>query len=406
MRFQTGVFAVVLLMSGLVQAADWKTDLTLALKNGGALVEDAKGNILFAYRENDGFIPASVLKLATAAAAIKNLSLDYHFRTDFFTMPTGDLVVRGYGDPLIDSDEIQLMVEELQQQGLKTVGAIILDDTFFESPMIIDGVEKSSNPYDALNAALYANFNNVGVRKFKNGKIISADRNTPLTPLMQEKIKTLRRAGFYRINLGRDRKEPARYFGELLRYFLEKAHISVTGQIQVKEKPSTAQFLLSYKSSKSMEDILEGLLKFSNNLTTNQLFLVMGAQAYGAPATVGKGVRVLSEFLEKEVGWKDFHIEEASGLSKKNRVTPSEILALLRYFEPYQELLPIKEHTYRAKTGTLNGVSSLAGYMPTEHDGLVRFALFVNDKVAYAYKYKVGKMLYNALNPAHPLPIK
>ena len=44
--------------------------------------------------------------------------------------------------------------------------------------------------------------------------------------------------------------------------------------------------------------------------------------------------------------------------------------------------------------------------MPTEHDGPVRFTFFVNDKVAFAYKYKVGKMLYNALNPSHPLPMK
>src|SRR5262245_287310 len=98
--------------------ADWKSDFTVALKNGGAYVETEDGKVLYDHRSKDRFIPASTLKIATAACAVDMLGRDFRFPTDFFLTKDGKLVVKGYGDPYLVSEEFELIARELAEKGL------------------------------------------------------------------------------------------------------------------------------------------------------------------------------------------------------------------------------------------------------------------------------------------------
>src|SRR5689334_7855164 len=152
-------------------AQDWKADFRRALKNGTAIAADERGNILFEHRADEGFIPASTLKVATLACAFKILGPDYRFRTDFFLGPKNTLFVRGYGDPTLVSEELARVAAELAPK-LGRVDAIVLDDSYFAPALIVDGQSDSTNPYDAANGALVANFNTVFLRR--SGKTIES----------------------------------------------------------------------------------------------------------------------------------------------------------------------------------------------------------------------------------------
>ncbi|MCB0324733.1 MAG: D-alanyl-D-alanine carboxypeptidase, partial [Bdellovibrionales bacterium] len=125
--------------------------------------------------------------------------------------------------------------------------------------------------------------------------------------------------------------------------------------------------------------------------------LSMGAEQYGAPATVAKGARALSAYLEQKVGWKNFQVTEGAGLSRNNRATPRQLVRLLRHFEPNQGLLPVERKHYRAKTGTLTGVSTLIGYFNRGNGTVARFAVLTSGRVTPDYRYRVADSLRQCL---------
>jgi D-alanyl-D-alanine carboxypeptidase/D-alanyl-D-alanine-endopeptidase (penicillin-binding protein 4) len=144
--------------------------------------------------------------------------------------------------------------------------------------------------------------------------------------------------------------------------------------------------------------MVKGMLEYSTNFTANQIFLSMGALKLGGTATVDKGQRVMRECLISRVGWRDFHIEEGSGLSRRNKVTASQMTQLLERFNSYRELLPEREG-FLAKTGSLRGVNSLAGYFLLEpRQETVRFSIIINREVPHMYKYKVANTIRDYLN--------
>lgn len=354
------------------------------------------------HRASDHFIPASTIKVATAAAALHHLGRDYRFTTEFYLTDDGRLAVRGLGDPSLTSEEFPKIVEGLKQAGVKRLTGLMLDDTFFPPDIVIDGAGKSSDPYNALNGALIANFNTIYVQRFKNGQVISAETQTPITPTAMTRAKQFG-FGKFRVNLGTNPAWGTKHFGELLREFLKQGGIGVLGDIQIVPVPSSARQIYVHRSSQTLGEVIAGLLEYSTNFMSNQLFLVLGAKVYGEPATVQKGLQALTQFLHQEVGWTDFTLVEGAGLSRQNSVTPRQMMRLLDYFQPNIDLLPEHFGAMRAKTGTLNGVNTLVGYFNNDQGGLIQFVILVNDQVPYDYKFQLAKKLYQGVT-GHPVP--
>lgn len=391
--FRVTLLVSCCLLPSAAPAAPWQDALRRTLKNGGAYAVDGQGNVLFAHREGEHFVPASTMKLITAAHALR-LGREYRFNTEFYLGPKGELGVKGFGDPALVSEELARIAAALKRK-LRAVPEIVLDTTYFAAELKIDGASASSNPYDAINGALLSNFNTVFFRKHRNGRIESAEPQTPLTPTLR-RVASRYGQGRQRVNIGGDRRASAQYVGELLAAFLRAEGVAVEDRYRVEPIPPNFRALYTHRSTKPLEEHLRELLKFSTNFMANQLFLVLGAERFGEPATVEKGRRAAEEFLGS-LGWKDFSVVEGAGLSRRNRLTPKQLVDIVEHLRPAWDLLPIEEQLFRAKTGSLRGVSTLAGVMTPVPGRDVRFAILVNDDVPYDYKFKVARELYNGL---------
>jgi D-alanyl-D-alanine carboxypeptidase/D-alanyl-D-alanine-endopeptidase (penicillin-binding protein 4) len=136
------------------------------------------------------------------------------------------------------------------------------------------------------------------------------------------------------------------------------------------------------------------MLENSNNFTANQLFLMMGAERYGAPATIDKSQKAAAEKVKLLFGWNQKIFYEGSGLSYKNHLTANQFLHVLQEFAPYKSLLKSQGGSILAKTGTLTGVSSYAGYLhKAQH--WVPFALFINQPVQGNFRKQLAQELLN-----------
>lgn len=388
--------------------ADWREAAILQLGAGSLLVQDAQGRTLLAYEADVPRMPASTIKVATAAAALKVLGSNYHFPTDFYWTPDGTLTVKGYGDPTLVSEELARAAANLKSKGVTKVTKIRLDGSYFDPNLDIDvsGFNGQRNPFDADNGALVVNFNTAAVRvsgRGKNRVVESADPQTPLTPFVEERAAKLSR-GTHNIGMGRNPHELLRFTGEMIAAFLQKAGIPTSGDLVAGAAPAGVAPIYRHLSATTLSGIIIGMLEFSNNFTANQVFLATGAAGAGAPSTVAKSVGVMSNFLRQTVGWKNFTIAEGSGLSRRNQVTATDMMKLLRYFKPYQSLLPVKERVFQAKTGTLADVSSFAGFFQTPGGGEIAFVIMATGPgTSYVQKFRIAKTIYHGIT-GQPVP--
>ena len=372
---------VPLLLPILVWSKDltWENEIT-ALANGGAvLVADAQNRSLFAVNADKELVPASILKIATAAAALRYLEPTHRFATEFRLSPEHDLYVVGRGDPYLVSEELELIAHQLQSKGLNKVRNVYLDDHYFQPNLVLHGTKRSINPYDAYNGALCVNFNTVFVRITQDGKVQSAEPQTPLTDLARKIALKSGQRGEVRINLSESPEKCLQYAGELIKAFLEMRSIRVQGKVAKAERDSTDfPCLYLHRSSRDLEETFKEMFKYSNNFIANQIFLSMGAARYGPPATVEKSQLVMADFFGF-LGLPRLKVEEGSGLSRRNRITATQMVAILDHFRPHRDLLP---HEGKAwfKTGTLSDVKSMAGYLGLDHSRSLSFVIMLNGR--------------------------
>jgi serine-type D-Ala-D-Ala carboxypeptidase/endopeptidase (penicillin-binding protein 4) len=339
------------------------------------MVASPDGRILAAIHHNRLLVPASTLKLITALATLHCLGETYRFPTDFYGSPKGDLIVKGYGDPLLVSEQLDVIAHHLAGQ-VQRVRDLILDDSYFSHPIVVPGRNHSVEPYDAPNGALCVNFNTVFFER-RDGRWMSAEPQTPLLPFTIAKIEASGlTAG--RITLAADRKESLRYTGELLNYFLGRAGIARSGKITFgRVDPQKDTLIYRYYSGRQLTDVIAGLLEYSNNFIANQLLLAMGAREYRPPADLDKGVRALRRYYGSVLGLKSGFLAEGSGISRRNRISAQTMLFILKKFAPYHLLMRHQGHQFY-KTGTLHDVHTRVGYLSANAGGLYRFVVMVN----------------------------
>lgn len=320
-------------------------------------------------------IPASTLKIVTALVALHHLGPEYRFSTDFYIDAKQNLKVKGFGDPLLVSENLKEIALKLTRQ-VAVINDIIIDDSYFETTIAVPGKNNSLQPYDAPNGAFCVNFNTVAFKKI-NATYVSDEDQTPLLPFALSKVKSsgLSRG---RIMLAEDRDDSIQYAGELLNYFLGQSGIKMTGKIRRGTiQPDSDQLLLHHLSPETLEQIILRLMEHSNNFIANQLFLTAGATMLGAPATLVKGIQVTKTYAENHIGLKEMMIVEGSGLSRKNRMSASAMIEFLKHFAPYYYLLRYKNKEYY-KTGTLSDVKSRAGYLQADDGQRYPFAVLIN----------------------------
>ena len=352
--------------------AGTKEEVATLAPSGLVLVMDAQGKELIAQNADQPFVPASVTKIVTAWLAMEVLGGDYRFETRFYLDHNRALYVRGGGDPFLISEELSRLAPELVAAvGKEPITGIVLDASYYPADLRIPGIENSGEAYDALNSALAVNFNTIHAVR-KGNTVRSAEKQTPITPIAISQFRARGPNGSGRISLAQDPAVSLQYAGELIAAFIERAGGSVKGKISTGTVPAGLESVYVHKS-RSLSEILVQLLIASNNYIANQVFLEIGG-TLGGPVSLEKSLKVANEILAANGLAEDIHLEEGSGISRNNHFTARGLAKVLELFAPHADLLHGHDGGLN-KTGTMSGVSTLAGYADTSSHGRVRFVI-------------------------------
>jgi D-alanyl-D-alanine carboxypeptidase/D-alanyl-D-alanine-endopeptidase (penicillin-binding protein 4) len=354
--------------------ADVKEKVAALSPSALVLVMDADGKELVAQNADEPFVPASVTKIVTAWLALQVLGADYRFETRFYLDSRRVLYVRGGGDPFLISEELALLATELVAAvGKKPIAGMVLDASYFPTDLRIPGVEDTNKSFDTLNSALAVNFNTINAVR-RGNKVESAEKQTPLTPLAISQFRARGPNGPGRISLNQEPAVGLQYAGELLAAFVKRAGGSVSGKITTGSVPAGLAPVYVHRQSRTLSEILRELLHGSNNYVANQVFLEIGAKSLGGPVGLEKSVAVARKMLAANDLADAIQLEEGSGLSRGNRFTARGLAKVLNLFAPHLGLLESRKGA-SYKTGTLEGVRTLAGYVGTSEHGPVRFVI-------------------------------
>jgi len=397
------------------------------------------GQVLYA-RDPDALLnPASNVKLFTSAAALASLGPEYRFETEVLAdgLPSGgavrSLFVRGKGDPTFVTERLWALAGEIEHRGVKAVkGDIFVDDGYFDGEREGPGYdqEKGDRSYLAPVGALSFNFNVIAIHVAAGGRVgdkgrvevepaseyvevenrtrtVKAGSRRRVTPASvrlpngrQRVIVNARLAlGSRDLVFYRKIDDPPAYFGWTLKRLLELRGVKVSGKLRRGTVPPTAR-TRTVANSESLGEIVRKLEKTSNNFVAEQLLKTLGAEKKGAPGTWPKGVEAVEDFLaEAGIPRGAYVMKNGSGLNDTNRFSARQTVTLLRemwrrfpVMADFLAALPVAgrdgttrwrmegtEGRLRAKTGTLENVTSLSGYVETAgHDRLV-FSILVND---------------------------
>ncbi|MDD2389761.1 MAG: D-alanyl-D-alanine carboxypeptidase [Desulfobacterales bacterium] len=341
-----------------------------------ALLVAAPDNRTIVSKNTDSLlIPASTLKLFTSLVALHYLGPDYRFSTEFYLNRHNTLIIKGYGDPLFISEQVDQAAAQIARLRIP-FSAIGVDNSYFSGSLQIPGVSNTTQPYDSHNGALCVNFNTVCFSRI-NGRFVSDEPQTPLLPYA---IKRIRMAGVDkgRIRLSSDEQEGAIYAGHLFRHFSTQhggPFIRDVAPIRIEKNHDT--LIYTHVSDFTLSDIISKLLEFSNNYIANQVLISTGAQVFGPPGTLEKGIRTAQTYARDVLEITDITLAEGSGISRNNRISAIAMNRILNEFEPWHQLMRHEGDDYY-KTGTLSGIRTRAGYIQTRSGELYRFVVLLN----------------------------
>ena len=368
------LIALALIIPSVPALAGVKEKVAALAPSAVVLVMDATGDELIAQNADRPFVPASVAKIVTAWLAMEVLGGDYRFETRFYLDDKRVLYIRGGGDPFLISEELKPLASDLVAAiGKAPIAGVVLDASYYPSNLRIPGIENADEAYNALNSALAVNFNTVAAVR-SGDKVRSGEPQTPITPVAIAEFRARGPRGSGRISLNQDPAASLEYAGELIAAFIERAGGSVKGKISLGATPAGLEPVYVHKQSRSLSQILVELMKASNNYIANQVFLEIGARRLGGPVSLEKSLAVANEMLAANGLAADIHLEEGSGISRDDRFTARGLAKVLELFAPHADLL----HGHDGgmdKTGTMEGVRTLAGYADTASHGRVRFVI-------------------------------
>ena len=401
--------------------------------------------------------PASTVKIITTLAALEELGPTYSWPTEvFITAPVrdsvldGDLIIKGYGDPYLMTEEFWKMVQALRRQGLQTInGDLVVDNSYF-AVQEGDPGEFDNRPFHAYNVlpdALLVNLKAVYFHFYpaSDGKsvLIKTEPELPNLNIENRLIPIAGPCGGYQHGVAMTVPDPVladrvifegRYAMSCGHYVFARSVLTpeafaygafkalweqsggvLTGTVKAGVAGPELRPWLTW-NSRPLAEILRYVNKFSNNVMTRQILLTLGAELVGEPGTVDGGIQAVQQYLEKNgISSAPLVLENGSGLSRNERVTPQLMAdALLRgnanpFMPEFIASLSIigmdgtarnrlkrgeeKGHAH-VKTGTLDNVSAIAGYVDAKSGRRFVVVGLLNHSEA---QYRTGEQIWNAL---------
>lgn len=397
------------------------TDPVLRNANWGFVVYDPKTEkIVTGYNETAPLIPASTTKLLTTETAFALLGTNYRWNTqleysgsiDAEGVLTGNLYIVGSGDPSLGGNRggassygqiVTQYLDAIKDKGIKKItGDIIIQTAIFKE-------NKTDLPQNIVWLEQASYYLPVGTTKDvnpRNEKLLISQSNNPfnqskkyfyISPYSNKMVFADQFDGAWITTKVAD---PPAFLANKLRESLVKNKISVSGKVTPKivdREPEPREILSTYKSP-TLAEIVNYTNQRSDNGYAEALLKSNGFQKLG-DQTLESGRLAVTEHL-KSIGFdvNGLNYMDGSGLSKAHTVTPisqAKFLAKMMkspYYKEYFESLPIAgqsgtlKHMFMvnsngqifAKTGTLNGVKCLAGYIKTRNNRTLAFSLLIN----------------------------
>jgi len=376
---------------------------------------------LLAFNEHVLRSPASIMKVLTSYAALDLLGPAYRWHTEVWVNGPiregrleGDLILRGGGDPGLTTERFWTLLREIRARGITEIaGDLVVDDTLF-APNGQDPGDFDQQPYRAYNVlpnALLINNNVVEFRVMRAGSNVRLHVDPPLDGFrVQNHITTRQGActgfqygiafelpdGFeghhailsgafpsacHEFSLWRSVLPAPQYADALFQALWRQLGGSIEGGFRRGPVPEGARRIYSHPSLPLAEQ-LRAINKWSNNPMTRHLFLTIGLEHAGPPATLEKSRAAVAAWLDQRgLDMPGLFIDNGSGLSRRSRVTAAgfgEMLLDAWRHPQMAELLsamPISavdgtlHRRYRGemagrmylKTGRINNVSAIAG---------------------------------------------
>lgn len=406
----------------------------------GIYIED-EGKEVFNVNASRLMIPASLTKIVTGAAVLNALPMNKKFETKILAknpinagVLKGDLCFKGGGDPSFVSEKMWYLVNELKRTDLITVeGDLRIDATRFDSELFDVGRDATrvDRAFDAPVTAASFNWNSTNIfirpgdKAGMPAKIFLDPENEYLK--LENKTKTVSKSGVKTLSASRIQSgeydkiivsgsvsenasetviyksvsNPNLWTGYHLKEFLKQRGIIVKGKIKVAECDAEA-YTLATSPSKNLNEMTSDMLKFSNNFVAEMLTKNLAAENSSTPARMKDGIEEIKKYMDL-LGFtrKDYVLENVSGLTRDNRFSAKQLVFVLNtikndflIFPEFSAGLPIAgvdgtmknrmknnekdQSLVRAKTGYLDGVVGLAGYVGRKNNSPLIFVFMFN----------------------------
>lgn len=397
---------------------------------------------LLAIGEDRALNPASTMKLLTTFAALDQLGPGYRWTTEAYASAplqgdslTGDLILRGAGDPRLTLENFWLLLRDLRARGLREIrGDLVLDRSLFAGVEPIDPASfdnEPTRPYNTPPDALLVNFKSfrlVFMADAEHGTVrIAAEPSLPEIEIVNNVVldrqpcgdwvarlkvvavgdaaqAKLSVGGSYALECGEQERHfsllgHAQFVHAVFKQLWRELGGSFGGGVRDGTVGADARKLLAFESAPLLDSVRD-VNKFSNNVMARQLYLALGVNAFGAPASGEKSARAIRQWLDtRNLSMPELVLENGAGLSRSERVS-ARALAQLLLFAARSALMPefvatlplaavdgtmrkrlnSTELAGRAhiKTGSLAGVRAIAGYVLDAKGRLVTVVFIVN----------------------------
>ncbi|NSX55912.1 D-alanyl-D-alanine carboxypeptidase/D-alanyl-D-alanine-endopeptidase [Sulfitobacter sp. 1151] len=415
--------------TNLIPAAIGSLDQIIASANlsgdVGFAVADAKtGQMLESRGARKALPPASVTKAITAPYALDVLGAGHRFRTQILANGPiqngtlkGDLYLVGGGDPVLSTDDLADMAASVKAKGINRInGKFIVIGTALPFVYSIDQGQPDHHGYNATISGLNVNFNRVHFEWKRDGKEYvtimgaPAQRFKPVVNVAQMQIVdrklpvyTYRRGNrierwtVARSALGKGGarwlpvRNPELYAGDVFRAVAIEQGISLPAAT-VSDK-SAKGTLIAENRSPSLGSLCRGMLKYSTNLTAEALGMTSSQMRNGTVDGLSVSASEMTKWAKAKLGVNAKFVDH-SGLGDASRMAPQDMVKALARLQSgalpsLLKPIPMRDNDYkvmknhpvtvRAKTGTLNFVSSLAGYLTAKDGTELVFAIFTAD---------------------------
>ncbi|MFO0334841.1 MAG: D-alanyl-D-alanine carboxypeptidase/D-alanyl-D-alanine-endopeptidase [Pseudomonadota bacterium] len=403
------------------------------------VVRDAvSGEQHLAWNQNLPRTPASTIKVLTTYAALDVLGPAYTWKTRAYAAGPvvdgrlqGDLVIEGGGDPFITAERWWRFARELRQRGIESIeGDIVIDRSLF-APVPGDRYDfdgKGYRTYNVLPDPLLVNLQSAEFTLIPRGDSVQVKIDPPPANLrVQNTVRVTDaacRAGLrgvtftsfdddpLRIAIGgrlssrcpplsvrRALMRPADFaYGTFVSYWRENGG-RLDGAMRLGSRPADARLLVT-QESESLAEVVRLVNKPSSNAMTRMLALTLALERYGAPATQENGDRAIVEWLNGSgLVMPELVVDNGSGLSRVARISAENFARLLghayqsRYYPELAASLPLGgldgtlrtrfadralEGRIRLKTGQINGVAGIAGWVTSRSGRPLTIVVLVN----------------------------